>query len=219
MGHARDHFLRESAKTLADSIDNPLVNANGYELMLHKLASDRRRLKGIESTKGKVELKRELLPDYQPWVEGALAGDGGAQDDVLMSVFVWYIDVGDFAAALPIAEYALRHQLQLPDQYKRTLGTLIVEEFADQSLQQKCVPVEVLQQVDLLTLSSDMPDQVRAKLYKALGFMLAETDKQQAFDYMQKALGLHDSCGVKKDRDKLERELKNLATASNNGEG
>ena len=218
MGHARDHFMRESAKKHADSIDNPLINANGYELMLHKLASDRRRLKGIQSIQGKVELKRHLLPDYLPWVQGALNGDGGAQDEVLMSVFVWYIDVGDFVAALPIAEYALRHGLQLPDQYQRTLGTLIVEEFADQSLQQKCVPVEVLQHVDLLTTAADMPDQVRAKLYKALGFMLAESDKSKALHYLNKALGLHEKCGVKKDMEKLEREQRNLA-AANTGDG
>lgn len=219
MGHARDHFLRESAKTLADSIDNPLVNANGYELMLHKLASDRRRLKDIQSIQGKVELKRKLLPDYLPWIEGALQSDSGVQDEVLMSILVWYIDVGDFAAALPVAEYALRHQLSLPDQYQRTLATLIVEEFAEQSLKQSSVPVDVLQQVDQLTLAEDMPDEVRAKLYKALGFALTVSDKPKAMAYLYQALNLHDKCGVKKDMERLERELKNLATASNNGDG
>lgn len=213
MGHARDHYLRESAKALADSIDNPLINANGYELMLHKLASDRRRLKGIQSIQGKAELKRVLLPDYQPWIEGALAGDSGAQDDVLMTVMVWYIDAGDFNAALPVAAYALRHKLTLPDQYQRTLGTLIVEEFSDQALREKNVPADVLLQVDLLTLDADMPDEVRAKLYKALGFMLAEADKRKALHYLNKALSLHEKCGVKKDIEKLERELRNLAAA------
>lgn len=219
MGHARDHFLRESAKALADSIDNPLINANGYELMLHKLASDTRRLKDVQSLQGKAELKRKLLPDYLPWIEGALQGDSGAQDEVLMSIMVWYIDVSDFAAALPVAEYALRHKLMLPDQYRRTLGTLIVDEFADQSLKQGSVPIDVLRQVDQLTLDADMPDEVRAKLYKAIGFVLKNSDKPQALAYFNKALGLHDKCGVKKDVERLERELKNLAAASNSGDG
>ncbi|MBN4688500.1 terminase, partial [Escherichia coli] len=110
------------------------MDANAYELMLAKLAEDRRRLKEVQSIERKIEIKRQILPDYAPWVQGALEAGRGGQDAVLMTVMVWRIDVGDFAGALDIAAYALRHGLVLPDQYQRDAATLIAEEIADQAL-------------------------------------------------------------------------------------
>ncbi|HJW26422.1 MAG TPA: terminase endonuclease subunit [Rhodocyclaceae bacterium] len=219
---AKAHFLRVSAAALAVA---PAVspNASQYELMLAKLAEDRRRLKDVQSIERKAEVKRQLLPEYAPWIEGVLAGNSGVQDDVLMTIMVWRIDIGDIAGALPLAKYAIAHKLVLPDQYQRTTACLIAEETADMALKGAITDIEALQQVLDLTADEDMPDEVRAKLYKAIGYALrdgamgndagSQEQLTQARDHLQRALSLHDKVGVKKDIERLETAIKNSAPA------
>ena len=209
---AQRHFERVSASQTAASAapGESLAGASRYELMLAKLATDRRRLKSFQSIERKVDVKREVLPEYVDYVAGALEGGRGAQDDVLVTVMVWRIDVGDYAGALEIAVYALQHGLTLPDQYDRTLATVIAEEFAESALIALKVDgkfdVDQLQKVADMTESYDMPDQARAKLYKTLGYSLQSTPAA-ALPHLRRALALHDRVGVKKDIDRLEKEL------------
>ena len=190
-------------------------DANAYELMLIQLAEDKRTLKTLQSTELKIAKKRELLPNYAPWIQGVLEGRQGVQDDVLMTVLVWLIDIGDFTAALQISAYALEFDLKLPDQFNRTLATLVAEEMADGALKicaQKQTPdIDALVQCQNLTENQDMPDQVRAKLHKALGLSLTESNPANALQQLQRALALHDKVGVKKEIEGLERVLKKAA--------
>lgn len=230
---ARAHFLRASAAALgavaAAEAGAPAPNTSQYELMLAKLAEDRRRLKDVQSLERKAEVKREILPDYAPWVEGALKNAAGRQDDVLMTVMVWRIDIGDLAGALPIARYAIRHKLTLPDRFERNVATLVAEEFAEQSLKavaaEQPVDIESLGQIGELTEPEDMPDEVRAKLHKAMGYAIraeanATVEDDQRIDgltiakqHLQRALGLNGRVGVKKDIERLDTLLKNSAAA------
>lgn len=211
---AQKHFLAKMAEKEAaqNGPGDTMEGATGYELMLAKLAEDRRRLKQIQSIEMKIEFKASVLPEYAAYVQGALAGGKGAQDDVLMSVMVWHLDCADYAEALPIAQYALTHGLTLPDQYQRTTATLIAEEVADTELRKHTAkePMDAMaicQTIDL-TLEHDMPDQVRAKLYKAAGYAMREEGKHApAIEYLTRALTLHDKCGVKRDIELLERAL------------
>lgn len=219
---ARAHYLRTVAATAAAvGAPEPLANANAYELMLAQLAEHRRRLKQVQSLERKIEAKRAMLPDYAPWVEGVIAGDAGVQDDVLMTVLVWRIDTGDLAGALPLAEYALRHKLSLPDQYQRQLACLIAEESADLGLRQVAAaqPVDVASLVAVLNLTAeqDMPDEVRARLLKAIGYALRDSDKAGALAYLRQAFATSAKVGVKKDIERLEREIKNQAPADGEG--
>ncbi|EAA6398033.1 hypothetical protein DRD57_24380, partial [Salmonella enterica subsp. enterica] len=81
---ARQHRLRIQAEQAAREGGSVRRHASGYDLMLLQLAEDRRRLKGIQSTVKKAEIKVELLPKYSAWAEGVLAAGGAQQDDVLM---------------------------------------------------------------------------------------------------------------------------------------
>jgi hypothetical protein len=219
---ARAHFQRVSA-TNRQAAEEPAsrADATAYELMLAKLTEDRRRLHELQSIERRIEVKRTLLPEYVPWIEGALKGAQGVQDDVLMTIMVWRIDVGDLQGALDIAAYAIEHKLAMPDQYKRSTGCLIAEEFADYALRLKDgIDVEVaraLYMADQVTRAEDMPDEVRAKLYKAIGYGIRANaanvaDKQAAVDFLKRALAMHEKVGVKKDIEALEREIKNSAT-------
>ena len=220
---ARKHFQRISATTSQAAESESPRDANGYELMLYKLAQDKRRLHDIQSMETRAEVKRELLPEYESWIEGVLKGEQGVQDDVLMSIMVWRIDAGDYLGALEIARYALKHKLSMPDHYKRTTACLIAEEMADAAIKAHdsgmAINVEPLQITAEITEKEDMPDEVRAKLFKAIGYGLS-ADKSLtsgALGYLKKAFGLHDKVGVKKDIEKLERELKNSTGANGGG--
>lgn len=214
---ARKHFERVCAEQ-RKAAQTPVASASAtaYELMLLKLAEDKRRLSDIQSLERRAEVKRELLPEYAAWVQGALDGGHGVQDDVLMTVMVWSIDTGDLEQALRIGAYAIEHQLVMPDQYKRGTACLIAEELADHALRLKDgideATTDSLIAADGITAGQDMPDEVRAKLLKAIGLGLDRRgDKPAALDHLKRALALHDKVGAKKDIERLEREIKNLA--------
>ncbi|REE92649.1 terminase endonuclease subunit [Cupriavidus plantarum] len=229
---ARRHFLRVTAGLVAatDAASNPLHHATGHELMLAQLAEHKRSLKLIQSIERKADAKRGMLAEYSPWIQGVLEADTGAQDEVFMTIMVWHIDVGDFAAALPLVRYAIRHGLVMPDQYQRTTACLIAEEYAAMAIKGaeagQPVDAEALSEVAQLVQTEDMPDEVRAKLHKAIGYVaLAQVDslpspiqkqacRRYALDHLQRALQLHDKVGVKKDIERLERDIKNAGPAA-----
>jgi len=216
---ARRHYLRTlaaQAQPAAGGDARDTANANAYELQLLQLTEHRRRLKQIMSLDNKLAAKREFLGTYTPWVEGVLQGDTGQQDEVLVTVLVWRIDVGDLAGALPLAEYALRHALVMPDQYHRGLPCVVAEQFAETALKQitaeQLPDLAALQRVAEITAEHDMPDEARAKLYKAIGYTLrALDDKPGAIAALQRALALNAKAGVKRDIELLERAIKNAA--------
>ncbi|ASL48336.1 hypothetical protein bAD24_III13125 [Burkholderia sp. AD24] len=208
---AQRHYERVSAEQAAASAapGESLAGASAYELMLAKLAADRRRLKAIQSIERKIDVKRaELLPEYVDYVAGALRGGRGAQDDVLTTVMIWRVDAGDFAGALDIARYAIAHRMTLPDQYDRPLATAIAEEFAQAALAAfklgDTFDADQLAEVMALTSAADMHDQVRAKLHKALGKALQDSDRAAALDHLRRALQLDERAGVKQDIARLE---------------
>jgi hypothetical protein len=50
-------------------------------------------LKKIQGEQAKAALKRQLLPNYEGWIEGTL-GDSGRQDEVITRLMIWAIDAG-----------------------------------------------------------------------------------------------------------------------------
>lgn len=232
---ARKHFENRTAAlqiAQGSAEERAPANANQYELMLAKLAGDKRSLSATQSMEKRAELKIKLLPDYAAWVAGVIEGDQGVQDDVLMTVMVWNIDAGLLVDALPIAAYAIKHSLKMPDQYKRTTAVVIAEEIADRYLKahaaKEPIDINIIKQAMEITLDQDMPDEVKAKLYKVLGYALANPllvpvvlpSHQERLEFalqsFTRALSLHDKVGVKKDIEATERELKNLTNAQQN---
>jgi hypothetical protein len=204
----RRDFVRAKNSAPDASILSP--GATAYELMLAKLDSDKRRLKQIQSVERKIAVKRETLPDYDAWVSGVLAGDKGGQDDVVATVMVWKIDTGDYVGALKIAEYVFRHTLALPDNYKRTAGCLVAEEIADAFLKGSEPSLDILLRTRDIAANEDKPDEVAAKLEKAIGLAQeAVGDLEGALSSLQRALELHAKVGVKKDIERVARALKN----------
>lgn len=200
------------------------LQGSAYQLMLAQLAEHRRALKDIQSVERKIEAKRAFLPVYDAWIDGALAGGAGAQDQVLTTVLVWHIDAGNYARAIEIAQYAVAHDLAPPDQYDRNLATILIDEFATAALTGKMSREDARQLLPLIlfgTQALDAPDQARAKLHKAFGYAVlgragsADVDYDKvsvdearlALEHLQRALALFEQVGVKKDIERLERRL------------
>ena len=188
--------------------------ANQYELMLMLQAGHRRALKQVQSIERKAEVKTKYLPEYQAYIDGVLQGNSGRQDDVLMTVLLWQIDVGNFYEALRLADYAITHDLQTPDRYERQTATMIAEEVAEVAMKragtETAIPAELLLKTYELTKDQDMFDQVRAKMHKAIGMAMEGEDQLAlAAEHYTRALELDERIGVKKLLEKVERAIKN----------
>lgn len=216
----------------------PADSAEGQEyaalrVLLHE---NLRQLADIASIEARNPKKAEFAKAFAPWIEGVLrAGAEGraAQDEILIQNMIWAIDYRDFDYALQLAAHALRHHLALPARFNRSVACFLLEEVATISLDHAdAVSHEQLLQVGALALEHDMPDPARAKLMKAIGRSFAR--KADAFDpasdnapaggkaafvdaalsAAKRAFDLDRTIGVKKDIERLERQLKELARAS-----
>lgn len=226
MSFARKHMERVLAEKAAQAASGDASTGENsetmkglsiYEQMLAQLQTHSAQLKNIQSREDKVALKRTFVGDYNGYVDGVLAAESGVQDDVLMTQMVWRLDVGDFEGAYLIATHALEHDLALPERFKRTLPTYVAEQFAEAAIQADGqddmeAPTAALL-MDLLqdVADKDMPDQVRAKLHKALAFRQEQSGDPEtmlaAVTHFERALRLDPKSGVKKRREQLERKL------------
>lgn len=218
--------LRKRAAMEAAQAEPALTmeGASAYEMQLAQLQQHRLQLKNIQSGEGKAELKRQLLADYVPYIEGVLSAGRGVQDEVVTTIMLWRIDAGDYSGALQIGAYVLEHNLLMPDRFERSSACLLAEETAEAALKaQKAggsFDLDVLLHADQLTQQHDMPDQARAKLHLAIGkAYLAKVDPQQpaetdadhlegAQTQLARAIELHSACGGKKDLEQVVRLLK-----------
>jgi hypothetical protein len=195
-----------------------------------RLTHDLRRLKEIRSIDKKIEAKREMLPEYRSWVEGVMVADAGVgtgvAGDVVPTYMVWLLDTGAYMAALDVAEFLLRHRVEMPKRYARDVPTIVVELVADAAAKAQNAGQSfdraVLDTADNLTAGCDIHDEVRAKLLKAIGIeqlrkaeeMPAEESRivlESTLVHLREAQRLHDRVGVK---DRVKRAEKLLAAVT-----
>lgn len=176
-------------------------NVGGIAL---KFWNDDQNLSGIQSISHKKELKADLLPSYLPWIEGTIAEGVGGQDDMLVKLMVWCLDTHDFKTAIDIAEYALLNDFVMPEPFTRDVATVFVEQLSDELLSIRkdtdtAIYADLIQRAIESTTSQDMPDQVRAKLYRAFGDSLKDAKPDEAITAYEIAIKLDDKVGCKKD--------------------
>lgn len=226
MNLARKHFQQHQAKSAAETAAEfgTMLNTNAYEQQLLQLNSDKNRLKNIQSTQNKVELKRQLLPNYLHYVQGILEVKPGVQDAIVTEMMIWAIDTAEYNLALDLAEYVLEFGLKLPDRFERSEACFITEDIVDAFLKvlKTDVPVEisVLERLESLITDEalekskrDMPDEVKARLYLALGKaeMRLITGEElvdlvhavRAQEFLTQACDLDDKCGGRTDLTKM----------------
>lgn len=222
MNITRRHFLKHQAQSAAVQAAEfgTMQNLNTYEQQLLQLNNDLARLKQIQSKANKITLKQELIQQHLAYVDGILQSRPKVQDIVVTTMLVWCIDIADYNKALEIAAYVLEGNLALPDRFERSPCTLVTEEIANTFLKQlrteQAVDIQVLYQLERLVNNPDlppevrdMPDEVRAKLYLAIGkanlaLITGESEQDadyatQAKQYLEQALELDDKCRGRQD--------------------
>ncbi len=246
---AQRHFARKSAQLAVlkprdgGKTDGLAVvtgeGASAYQLQLAELDTDLKVLKSVQALDRKIDLKRELIEKYDPWIAGVLdavsAGGKPVQDDILLHMMMWALDIGDHERALSTVSYVLDHDLALPERFSRTAPTFIAEVSADNALarlqQGEDCDLDWLSFVADATADKDMLDPVRAKLCKAIGLALGrKAEGMEAGDsgpaggkgaalsaalaQLKEALRLNSAVGVKKEVDRLERLAKAIPAST-----
>ncbi|EMD1562976.1 terminase [Enterobacter hormaechei] len=228
---AQKHFQRVMAERRGQADEESDIQRTAHEQILHRLRMDLSRLSGVQSEETKAEMKKSMLPEYEGWIEGTLDGDSGRQDEVITRLMVWAIDCRDYALAMRLGRYVVRHGLTLPDNFNRTAATFLTEEMSKPLLTLAAADadadlssgVAVLDEVAEIVADSDMPDVVRAKLCKARALARRGatdiTTKAEALALFREALTRNPNAGVKKEIATLAREVKKLSADSGTGEG
>lgn len=228
---AQRHFQKVMAERRGQADEESDIQRTAHEQILHRLRMDLSRLSGVQSEETKAEMKKSMLPEYEGWIEGTLDGDNGRQDEVITRLMVWAIDCRDYALALRLGRYVVRHGLTLPDNFNRTAATFLTEEMSKPVLTFAAADADadlsastaVLDEVAEIVADSDMPDVVRAKLCKARALARRGatdiTTKAEALALFREALTRNPNAGVKKEIATLAREVKKLSADSGTGEG
>ncbi|WP_110915421.1 phage terminase small subunit [Enterobacter roggenkampii] len=228
---AQRHFQMVMAERRGQADEESDIQRTAHEQILHRLRMDLSRLSGVQSEETKAEMKKSMLPEYEGWIEGTLDGDSGRQDEVITRLMVWAIDCRDYALALRLGRYVVRHGLTLPDNFNRTAATFLTEEMSKPLLTLAAADadadlssgVAVLDEVADIVADSDMPDVVRAKLCKARALarrgVTDITSKAEALALFREALTRNPNAGVKKEIATLAREVKKLSADGGTGEG
>ncbi|HDU7926710.1 TPA: terminase [Acinetobacter baumannii] len=214
---ARRHLLKakaaiEAAK--ADEFGGVRPDASVYQLQLTELKNDIHVLRSIQSQEKRTEVKKELIPKHLPYVLGVVqSGAKVEQDEVITTIMLWCFDCGLFNQGLSLAEYALEQNLKMPDSFSRNTATVVVEEIGNAArVAHKAgedFSLETLEKAFELTSEHDMPNEVRAKLYVALGrSCLKKEFFNSAVSYFKTALKLHENCGCKQELQKAEKHYK-----------
>ncbi|MBN5375609.1 terminase [Serratia marcescens] len=216
---AQRHFQRVMAERHGKTEEFTEAARTAHEQILHRLRMDQSALKRVQSDQAKAEMKKQLLPQYDGWIEGTLDGNSGRQDEVIVTLMIWAIDASDYPLAVRIGRYVIEHNLAMPDQFRRTAATALVEELCDPILVQVkadestdlTAHLQVLDELAQIVDGKDMPDVVLAKLFKVRGFALRGGDdaaQAKALELLRQALKLDANAGVKKAIESLARQVK-----------
>lgn len=209
---AKQRVIAGAAPATDDGVvpndNSPATVTQRIELRLSNQLDQLSHIKGVDL---KVTKKKEWYPDYLGFIEGSIAASPAPQNDALLHLMVWAIDVGDLNTAAKIGQFAVLNNMVMPGKYKRSVAELLTENcaealIADPVLAQQSV--ELIQRIIDVGYGQDMVNEARAKIYKAQGFALMESQPSEALRAFQTAYRLHDKVGVKKDMDKLERLVK-----------
>lgn len=168
--------------------------------------NDWEQISAVQSRQTKNDRKAEILPNYKGWIDGTLAAGTGEQNDMLLKLMVWQLDTQDLTNASKIAEYAILNDMVMPEPFSRSPAAVFAEQFADELIKSDAeVDETVIMHALDITNDADMPDQIRAKLYRAYGNALKITKPDEAIKAYEKALKLDPAVGCKSELNQLKK--------------
>ena len=215
--------MRKLAEQQTQNASQTRADLSAYELAMAQLYEHKRALKKIQSVAKKGEFKAGILADYEPYVSGVLAGDGGHADEVITTIMLWSIDGGQYPRALPLLRYCIKHGLTLPDKFQRTLHTAIAEELSEAVLNHcktdgnhghDIIEPELMQAFYQLLVNADMPDPVKGKLHKATALVLEQAWPHAAIEQFETSKQYLSRANVEKRIKALKKQIEHSAAAT-----
>jgi hypothetical protein len=224
---AQKHFQKVMAERRGGSDQRDAETRTAHEQILFRLRMHKSSLSQIQSRQAKAAVKASILPEFQGWIDGTIEGDSGRADPVISTLMVWAADCFDYALALRIGRYVVKHGLSMPeDNYRRSAATVLAEEICNPILNLATTDAEadlsgyitMLDELAGIVAASDMPDEVRAKLCKVQAFCRRATEnaetKGEALKLFREAMSLNPGAGVKREIASLVSALKKVPQTS-----
>ncbi|MCX3408498.1 phage terminase small subunit [Raoultella ornithinolytica] len=224
---AQKHFQRVMAERRGGSDQRDAETRTAHEQILFRLRMHKSSLSQIQSRQAKAAVKASILPEFQGWIDGTIEGDSGRADPVISTLMVWAADCFDYALALRIGRYVVKHGLSMPeDNYRRSAATVLAEEICNPILNLATTDAEadlsgyitMLDELAGIVGASDMPDEVRAKLCKVQAYCRRATEdaetKGEALKLFREAMSLNPGAGVKREIASLVSALKKVPQTS-----
>lgn len=220
---AQRHFQKVMAERRGSSDERDAETRTAHEQILFRLHMHKSSLSQIQSRQAKAAVKASILPEFQGWIDGTIEGDSGRADPVITTLMVWAVDCSDYALALRIGRYVVKHGLSMPDDnYRRPAPTVLTEEICNPILNLAATDagadlsgyIAMLDELADIVADSDMPDEVRAKLCKVRAFCRRDTEdaetKGEALKLFREAMSLNPGAGVKREIASLVSALKKV---------
>lgn len=228
---AQRHFQKVMAERRGSSDERDAETRTAHEQILFRLHMHKSSLSQIQSRQAKAAVKASILPEFQGWIDGTIEGDSGRADPVITTLMVWAVDCSDYALALRIGRYVVKHGLSMPDDnYRRPAPTVLTEEICNPILNLATTDagadlsgyIAMLDELADIVADSDMPDEVRAKLCKVRAFCRRDTEdaetKGEALKLFREAMSLNLGAGVKREIASLVSALKKAPQTSVTGD-
>lgn len=228
---AQRHFQQVMAERRGGSDQRDAETRTAHEQILFRLHLHKSSLSQIQSRQAKAAVKASILPEFEGWIDGTIEGDSGRADPVITTLMVWAVDCSDYALALRIGRYVVKHGLSMPeDNYRRPAPTVLTEEICNPILNIATTDagaelagyIAMLDELAEIVTDSDMPDEVRAKLCKVRAFCRRDTEnaetKGEALKLFREAMSLNPGAGVKREIASLVSALKKALQTSVTGD-
>lgn len=226
-----------AAKAIAESPNEKLLprpeegeGATEYQKLLARLGEIMITLKGMPSTEARIEFKREVIPEFDGHINGAINAmnetNSALEDEIFMQILIWNIDIADYDKAFEMAELALKFGIPMPSRYKSSLPIFLIDNICDlahvKTKTEEYFPLEVLQKLENLIKDIPIADGATAKLCKAIGYSFlyifnnpdensvsggTKSAAQNAKDYFIRALQLDKNVGVVKEIERLKNKI------------
>lgn len=166
--------LKEGGYMVVGSMPGSAIGKQQVMGQLNKeLENDLASLKMLRSIKQKEKEKAEhLVPKYMPAVKSLMGSD--SDHPLLGQILVWLFDIQDIPAAMELAIYCIQHDVAMPERFKRDLPTYLCDtivEWAEAEFEADRSSEPYFSQVCELGKDWDIPDQVRAKIYRLCGMI------------------------------------------------
>lgn len=205
---AQQHAVQQAHSPVSNQ--QPLTQQD--RLMQVGLENDINRLSSIQSHQKRNQLKAdELLGRYSDYLQSLIDEDSPRTENIISWNMIWAIDAADIPWAMVLAEFAIKHDIETPEGFRRDIRNTFAGDISRFALlEQKQGNTSTVYMIDVLALSDewDIIDEIRADVYKASGFEYEQQSQtENALKYYQKALDMNPRAGVQRAINRLKKQL------------